>query len=410
MLRLTQRLLRAPSAQLVVLTGAQALLAAVFAVMSARWLGPSDRGVVVLVSTFGSLLMLVGSLGTATGGRMLLSRSDPRYDLAQGRRAALGFAAVHLCTVSVLGWPLLKLTGGWRGPGMAVAFAAYGSILVAIYVLREALHGTGRHLTAVGGDVLMAALLVIGAILFWFSGRFSLSTAVPLMAIAAAAELLLLLWVSRANTRELSHPRAPMKLGMLLHLSRPALVATFAQAFVIRGDRLLLGTMSDTTRVGLYGTAATFTEVTWLIALALSQVAFRAAGQGNHSRVKSLRRYCVVGTIVVAAATAALAKPAVAVLLGDAYTDAVPLIWLLLGAATLMATFLFESAVLTGTGQMGKPALSAVVGATLLVVGCFILIPHLGAQGAAIASIVAYAAMAGLVLCWSRNKRGAATR
>lgn len=382
---------------------AQAACASAFAVLSARWLGPSDRGVVVLVSTLGSLFMLAGSLGTATGGRMLLSRADPRFGLDRSRRFAVRLTALQLLSTAALGCPLLWAIAGWHGWAVSACFVMYGGALVGIYLLREALHGIGQHLVAVNADLLMAGLLVIGALVMNGLGLFTLTTAVALLSVTAAAELSFLLLVSKREAGKRPTPTNSISWSSLVRLSLPAAVASFAQAFVIRGDRLLLGAMSDTTSVGLYGTAATFGEAAWLISLALSQVAFRESGQRHHAKVRQLRRYCQVGTLGTIVVGALLARPVVDLLLGPAYAAAVPLIWYLLGAAGLMSMYLFDAAVLNGSGRLTEPATASMVGAVILAAGCLILIPHFGAPGAAIASIAAYGVMALLAGIWARR-------
>jgi O-antigen/teichoic acid export membrane protein len=395
------RVTRAQSARVVSLTGAAALLASIFAVLSARWLGPSDRGAIVLVSTIGSFLMIIGSFGTAIGGRTLLSRNDARLSLHQSYRIAVGFAIANLGVAAVLGSALLSVTGGWRGPWVGAAFAIYASSLVGVFVLRESLHGTGHHVLAGGSDTVVGLLLVTGVIALAAVKRLDMVTTVALMAAAMTIQFCLLMVAVRRLTRTREHAVTPIRIPALVQLSLPLLLTSVAQALVIRGDRVLLGKMSDTASVGIYGTAATFTEATWLISLALSQVAFRASGQSSYERVRSLRRKCLLGTLLVATVTAILSKPAVSVLLGDAYSAAIPLIWLLLGAAGFMAVFLFESAVLNGSGHARKPALAASVGCLILVVGCVGLIPELGSAGAALATNAAYAVMAGLTVRWS---------
>ena len=68
---------RSTEAHVVVAIGVQSAAATLFAILTARWLGPSDRGVVVVLMTTSTFLMLVGSFGISTGSRVLLNDSPP---------------------------------------------------------------------------------------------------------------------------------------------------------------------------------------------------------------------------------------------------------------------------------------------------------------------------------------------
>lgn len=386
-------LIRSQSSKVLGLLAVQTGMASVFALLSARWLGPSDRGVIVLVATAGTLLMLIGSAGVATGGRMLLSRNDPQYSLNQSSRVAGVFGLAQFLFVVLVGWPLLVLSDGWRGLSAGVAFALYGAAMTAMFVLREAVHGIGRHSAATFADVSMATVQAAGIIVLLVADILTVTSALWLMALSAVAEAAYLSIVVAGDARP-SATDFSMPIKQLIILSAPALVASFGLAFVIRGDRLILGILSDSRSVGIYGTAATITETTWLVALGVGQVAFRHAGQGHTDHVAKLRRVNLLLSISMVAVLSTLAYPLVSLLLGPSYRDAVPLIWTLLAASIFMCSFLFDAAVLNGAGDLKGPAKAGAIGSAILMAGCFALIPLFGARGAALSSIFAYAAMA----------------
>lgn len=404
MIRRTLALASSRSARVVSLVIVQAALGSVFAVLSARWLGPSDRGVVVLVAALGSLLMLVGSLGVATGGRMLLSTNDPRYALGTHRAVTWRLCTLHIMTVSLIGWPLLVVSDGWRGWSTGTAFLLYAVLMLVVYLLREGLHGVGHHSLAISADLLLVSVQVLGALVLQLAHRVSLAGFLWLMAAAAALEVLFLL-VSYRATAFGSITRSPITTRQLVRLSAPALAGVLGLAFALRGDRVLLGVFGDPRSVGLYGTAATFSEMLLLVPLGLSQVVFRHSGQGNHQLISRIRRFNWVLAIVMAAAFALLAKPAVLFLLGPAYADAIPLIYLLIVGGIPLAGYYLESAVLNGAGDFHGPAKAAGLGSLLLAVGCVALIPEFGAQGAAASSIAAYGCMALYLVRLSRRQQ-----
>lgn len=404
MIRRTLALTRSRSARVVSLVIVQAVLSSVFAVLSARWLGPSDRGVVVLVSALGTLLMLVGSLGVATGGRMLLSSSDPRYALGSQMAATWRLCTLHIVTVCFIGWPLLLVSDGWRGWSTGIAFLVYAVLMLGVYLLREGLHGVGRHSLAVSADLLLVSVQVLGALGMQLFHRVSLDGFLWLMAAAAALEVVFLL-VSYQVTDAGPIVKAPISIRELVRLSAPALAGVLGQAFALRGDRVLLGLFGDPRSVGLYGTAATFSEMLLLVPLGLSQVVFRHSGQGNYRLISRIRRFNWAISIVMAVVCAVLATPLVLLLLGPAYADAIPLIYLLIVGGIPLAGYYLESAVLNGAGDFHGPAKAAGLGSLLLAIGCVALIPEFGAFGAAASSIVAYASMALYLIKLSRHRQ-----
>lgn len=373
--------------------GVQASLAALFAVVTARWMGPNDRGVIVVTTTTVSLLMLVGSFGAATGGRLLLSQEASTFSLRHHKRLALLLPLGHILTISIIGLPLLVLTGGWYGSRVAVAFCCYGVVMLAVYILREGVHGVARHGTAIAGDVILNAVLVAGAVILHLYSKLTVLNITLLLFSAALVELMYLTIMVTKLQRPVTEDNM-RSLSSIIRMSLPALAAGVAQAIVIRGDRLLLGTYDDATAVGLYGTAATFAETLWLIPLGVGQILFHYSAQGEVARMRRLQRITVGCVVVLALVIGFIARPTVSLLLGDAYSSCVPLIWLLLAASVPMSIYHLQAPVLNGAGDFRSVAAAAVAAAIVLAVTCILLIPRWGAYGAGASSLIAYCVMA----------------
>lgn len=403
---MTQRTPRAArasgSVRVVALLMVQAVVAATFAVLTARQLGPSDRGVIVIMMTLGSFLMLMGSFGVATGGRMLLSQSAPDFSTQDQERLAWRLSGAHIFTMVVVAWPLLVLTNAWRGLPISIVFALYGAAMVAIYLLREALQGIGRHVQATLGDVLMFSVLVVGFLGAGLAGNQTILTVASLLLLAAVAEVGYLATILATSRRPRQAPDRRTAKALLL-LSAPALLASVGQAFTIRGDRLVLGALADPHAVGIYGTAATFTEMMWLVPMGVGQVIFRLAGQGKLDRVRRLQAITLAAMLAAGALGAVMARPAVSLLLGPEYEEALPLIWILLVASLPMGVYHLNAPLLNGSGDLKGPALAGVASSVVLIVFCVVSIPHWGAYGAAIGSFIAYSVMATVVVVRARR-------
>ena len=393
-------------ARVIALMGTDAALAAIFGVLTARQLGPDDRGVVVIFATVGTVLTLLGSFGVATGGRMLLSQQAPDYTPQRHLAIARRLTTFHVITMVTAGWLLLVVTHTWRGWVVGLVFAGYGVAVIAVYLMSEALHGIGRHTRASTGGVLLNGLLVSGTVVLGELGAVSIESVSLLMLTGAAAEVVFLALplVCAKTARDRDSQRS---VKALLFLSAPALLASVGQALTIRGDRLVLGALSNSHDVGIYGTAATFAELMWLIPMGVGQIVFRQAALGRLERVRRLQVIAIVSMIAFGAVAALLAKPAIALLLGPAYADSVPLVWVLLAAGLPMGFYHLNAPILNGSGDLRGPAIASLWSAVVLFGICFVTIPTLGAYGAAIGSFSAYSIMAIVVTVRSRRVKPA---
>jgi len=397
-------LIASSSIGVLALLGAQSALMSLFALLTARLLGPSDRGVVVLIATTSSLLMLFGSLGVATGGRMLLSRGASSYPLGRHYRLTFRLGLAHIATAALLGIPLLIGTHSWRGASVGLCLIIYSVGMLVAYFERETLHGLQRHRTAIAIDLSTATIQTFGLVLLLLMHAIRLLPVLELMSVAVWTQVLIAVFVTR-KARRVGQDRAEMmRFSKVLALSLPALVAALAQAFVVRGDRLMLGILTDTRSVGIYGTAATIAEAIWLVPLGLSQVVFSKSANGDVRAIARYRAISLAFSVAASAVIVGLAPVFVKYLLGDQYEQAVPLIRLLTVAAVAMGVFLVETAVLNGQGDLKVPAKAASAGASVMLILCFVLIPHLGAFGAAWATVVSYALLGSLAWLAARRR------
>lgn len=363
-----------------------------FALLTARWMGPSDRGTIVIFMTTSSFLMLVGSLGVSTGSRVLLNHSPP-LGINNYLKQARALSAIHLVTSSTVGLFALSKTGGMPTLWVGLIFVPFAAIQLFSYFQREALHGIGHHRTALYGDALSSILQTVAVLLLEVTGQLNL-TAVCLVILCGAVTQTLFLAV-RLRRAEQTPPFADYSLSQLVKYGRPALVTTLGQAFVIRGDRMILGLIAGAAPVGIYGVAATLSEVLWLVPGAVAQVAFRRASVTGTQRAGArARNFTLLITALACLIVAACTQPLVSILLGPDYSEAVSLAYILIAASLPMASYQLDAAVLNGLGRLADSGRATVLGSVILAAGCLLTIPEYGAYGAAWSSVVAYTAMA----------------
>jgi O-antigen/teichoic acid export membrane protein len=384
------KLLRSHEIQTLLSTGFLLLSATLFAFLSTRWLSPHDRGVIVVVLTTSSLLMLVGSMGVPTVGRRLVANPD-EMTTATYVRVARRMSGAHIVTTMTLGLGTLALSGGLDGVAAALAFTLFAVISFYGYMCRELLHGLGRHRSAVWVEVVPALGMLLWILPSGLRGSLSLTTTLVAVVAGGLAQLAFVQFATRGLT---SGAVADINWRSLLRDSLPALGFSLGSALVVRSDRLILGGMVGAAAVGAYGLAATFSELLWVIPMTLSQFAFRRASV-SPQRALTSRMWLV--TLAITASLAALVAWVgallIPVLFGQAYEPAVGLLpWLCL-AAVPMGSYYFDSALLNGTGAFSTVSRITAVGVVVMLVSGPVLIWFFGGLGAAWASLCAYAVM-----------------
>jgi hypothetical protein len=183
----------------------QGATACIFALLTARWLGPTDRGVLVVVVTTASFLMLVGSLGIGTGGRVLLNVAPP-LTFTRFLEIAHRLSPVHVLTAAAVGLPVLALTHGLPDWWIGLVFIPYAVGQLLAYLQREAMHGIGRHATAVFGDVLTATVQTVLVLALWLLGRLDLHMACLTMLVGITTQTIFLEACLRNSTSRAADP------------------------------------------------------------------------------------------------------------------------------------------------------------------------------------------------------------
>jgi O-antigen/teichoic acid export membrane protein len=368
-----------------------------FAIVTARVLGPANRGVLVIFVTLSSLLMLVGSLGTNTAARVrLVGPPERRLALADYLGLSAALLLAQAVVAAVLGVLVLGATGGPAGGYVLAAFALYSVLNLACTFLRDGLYAYGHTGSASRADAVGAAIqLLTAAVLFavWH-GRLVLALVAVLA--GAAAELGYLAQRYRAHSLSLLPRLRPGAWRADIGAGLPAVLAHLGQAMTVRFDRILLGVLASTTAVGVYSVAATLTETLWLVPGAIAQVAFHRVASGR-TPVRRLRRIRLanLGLAVLGGILLALAAPVlVRLLFGQTFRDAVPATRVLLIAAVAIACYQVDITCVLASNGLRAASVVTSTGFAAVLLGDLALIPRFGMMGAAWASVAGYGLMA----------------
>lgn len=367
----------------------------VTAVLTARLLGPSARGMLTLVITAASLSMLLLTMGVALAGRLHLVSKD-RVSL--GEYLGLGIALTLLqgiCCVA-LGLFLLPLANTRLGTLGILSLMSYGMIILGSQLLSGALLAYGYFAYASLSDMSagIISLLVTSALVI------SDAREVPLYVISLATGPLIGSFIGLIVLRRKGHGIRPsykrLAWTRLLRAGVPSLGLNVGQAAIFRIDRYLVGFFLSPAAVGLYSVAATAAELVRLPSFSLGQFLFHrlASGRLSNSGARQIYRMGMFILITLVVGMFFVSAPGVRLVFGNAYDGAIiPLQILLLGEIGV-GSFLLDSFSLSGRNQIGKAANASLLSLLLVTVLDLLLIPKFGIAGAAWASVVGYSTMA----------------
>jgi O-antigen/teichoic acid export membrane protein len=390
--------------------GLTALLLAANAVITARTLGPSGRGAIVLVSTGATYLMLISSVGIPIAGRVMLGGPDRRLVVSHYFGLGLLLLLVQLVLTAIIVPVLLELSGVSVTFADDVLLSMYGGALIAAYLLVHSLFGLGlnEHAAYMQAGGALAQLVLVSALAFlgiaspWpYIGALLVGT---LCQIAMSGVIL-------AKNGFLVRPSfAGVAMLELLRRGIPAIGLTLGQSATLRIDRVLIGLFLSASPVGVYSVAATGTEIVWLVPTALSQILFHkfASRSVDQSSATAARLFSLLISLVTAAGLFGIAPYAIDFLVGAKFADALIPLRILLVGAVFLASYQLDSYALAAHDRITHAGLATMFGFGVVLLADLWLIPRYGLVGAAWASVIAYAVMAATVRVmvrrvWSPN-------
>lgn len=373
-------------------------LSTVQGALVARWLGPAGKGQLALAIIFLTVSQLLLNPGL-----------DASYVYFTGSRRAqipeLTKQAVSVClTVFPLGLgasALLLATGVLRRmlPGVPVdlVLVAVGllpltllmSLLGSVLRGQQRFHVLNRILIV---DAVASVALAIALLIPAHAG------AVGIIVGNAVGDGVAALLMARILRREGAHFRPAVRWGQfraMLSYGARAQGGNIVQFFNYRLDQLLLNLLATTAAVGTYSVSVALAELVWQLPNAVSTVLFARAANESSAVMDRLTPRVARWTLALSLAACAVLALGGEVVIRLVYSSAfrgayTPLLWLLPGTAVFGVGVVVAHDV-AGRGHPGYNMIVGIVSLGLTVLLNLLLIPRLGASGAAIASSASYA-------------------
>lgn len=369
----------------------QSLIGLVISSISARYLGPSNYG---LISYASSLIAFVTPLAQLGLRNILVDKllSQPeREGKILGTSLVMSMVAGLFCVLGCVCFVAIANAGEKE---TLIVCALYGISLIfqmseaTEYWYQAKLYSKYTSVVSLSAYVIVALykifLLVTQKNIYWFA----VSNGLDYLIIASA----LLILYRKLGGKKLSFSFSVAK--ELFSVSRYYIISGMMVTLFSQTDKIMLKMMIGNTENGYYSTAITITGMTGFVFVAIidslrpmileSKRENEAAFQKNVSRLYSVIIYM---GLMQSVAFTVLAKPLVLILYGEEYAPAISILRII----TWYTAFSYMGSVrniwILAEGKQKCLWLINLLGATLNVAGNFALIPLLGAEGAAIASV-----------------------
>lgn len=372
-------------------------------IIVAWWLGAAGVGQLAVINVTVATIVQLGSFGLPSANTYFIAQSQERI-----RTAAINSLIFALLIGSILALALTVLASlrpdlfGFVSPELlriaSISIPFQLITLIGLNILLAIGKVKQFNLLDLAGQsfVLINALLALIVFNRGLETLVTLNTAASIIVSIAIATLL----VTAARTVQTSEWRADLALlrrtiayGIKFHVS------ILAGAIILRADLLVVNHFRGAAEAGVYSVASQFAMMLMLLPGVIATLLFPRVTAEQDKRGETTCQVMRQTTWIMfvsclAAVPFSLLLP---VMYGAEFSDATRLLLILLPGVYLIS---LESVLVQHFNALGLPAaipLYWIITLALNLVLVFALVPRLGAQGAAIASTISYAAIFALV-------------
>lgn len=372
-------------------------------IIVARWLGAQGVGELAVINVAVATIVQLGSFGLPSSNTYFIAQDQARvrsaainsliFALVAGSILALGLSALAFLRPDWFGFVSPELI---RIAAISIPFQLIGliglNILLAVGKVKE------FNLLDLAGQsfVLINAVLVLLVLNRGLEMLVTLNTSASILVSIVVASLLAISVKSLARSAwrpDIMLLRRMIVYGLKFHVS------ILAGAIILRADLLVVNHFRGAAEAGVYSVASQFGLLLMLLPGVIATLLFPRVTAEQDARGETtclVTRYTtlIMFLCCLAAVPFSLLLP---LLYGAAFSDATPLLLILLPGVYLMG---LESVLVQHFNALGLPRAIPIYWVATLVLNLilvFALVPRFGAQGAAIASTISYAAIFALV-------------
>lgn len=376
----------------------------VFVVITARHLGPTGRGEIVLAFTIAWATVFIANLGTPISGRIRLLKPEdavgPRDVLSLTLALVPLQALLVLAVVGLISLTSMNLTGGFS---LAMGALALTTMLFhsAVYVL----YGLRRYRVVLVAEVAIAIVEVTAVVVLLLGGWLTTISAVLTMAMGSALGGIWLIGRSKDLHEKVGHGLAAYWRALIVDGFYPML-GEIAMFIALRLDRVVLAVAVGADSLGLYAVALAIPETLRILPRAFGQVIADRGRSGLESvaAVRRRGRYFVVGHVLVLAAAVVIGWVVLPLVFGEGFREARDVLVFVAIAEALLSIHFMYQALLMGFGRFRGIGWPQIIGGIVMVILNVVLIPIWGIWGAVWACIIGYGALAAISASWAHRE------
>lgn len=272
---------------------------------------------------------------------------------------------------------------------------------LALIIVRSASAGRGRWGLIALERTIGSAARLIAVLALALTGQLTIVTAT--LTISVSMWIGLIAYFGLLQRRPEMRP-VDARIGQLMGYGSRVWFGSLAGVLLSRIDQLLIAPLSDAAALGIYVVAVAIAELVLVFNNAVRDVYFAEESRSpDMSRVARAARLSTIVTAVLALMVAFASVWGIPALFGEEFAAAIVPTWILLAAVVLGNPGSLAGA---GLSAYGKPHLRSwsLLFALIANIGVLvILVPSMGAVGAAIATAVGNVFAAGINLLWVRR-------
>lgn len=373
-----------------------------------RTLGVAGRGEVAAATAVLLLATSLGTLGLPQAVTFFVAKRPQLMRLAISRGLWLIAACGALGTVvCVLASSILA--GDDRVIRKLIVVAVLATIpTLAGLVLRASAAGLGLwRLVAIEQGLTGLSRVVSVCALALFHALTPLSATVAMAAAPLIGSMAYLGLPGRAGESDVAPP--DFGTGVFVRYGAKVWLGSIAVVFLNRLDQVLLTPLSSAYQLGLYSVAVNMYDAAFVVGSAIRDVSF-ASESARHdderlaaaARISGLASFCFCGVL------AAGVPIGISLIWGADFSGAAPAALILLLSVAVLAPGAVAGAGLDARGHPQLHSFSLVISALVNVTVVFLLVPMMGALGAALANLIGGAVLSQLdiwLLCRRTSMR-----
>ena len=374
-------------------------------IVTARWLGPSGKGILSITLLVPTMAALVVSLGIRNANIYYIGQK--KYNL----HSILGNASLWTLTGSAVGivilimfFPLLQDT---IFKGISSLFFILILCMIPVTIISDHLisivMGLQRFKTQAGLTIFQRASSLLLIILLVIIFHLGVLGAIIASLTAIMAVMILNIYVLRDKMRigDLKPIFSKRIANESIRLGLKGQIGNLLQFFNYRLDIFFVNYFLGVASVGLYTVGVAIAELLWYISDAIATVLFPKTASNNSEEANAFTPLVCRQTMLITAVGAILLALIVPVLVpflfGKAFSPSVRAVWFLLPGIVALTSTKVLCGDLAGRGKFEYGSYAATISLVITIVLDFVLIPRMGIIGAALASTVAYTVSAVVV-------------